>query len=137
MATPVAPRLRRATQSDRMTKGAATNTRLWWLHMPSPLAKTSANTARRESVRSTHNHSVKTRATNMALSPNTSALVACDQTSEFAPNSAAARIPAQVLRIHDWTTAHTNPPAAAVDKAESKFTRQAGECPSGSAAKKR
>ena len=73
----------------------------------------------------------------MALSPNTSALVAFDQTTGLVPKSAAATSPAAGLRVQDWTTAHARPPAAAMDTADSRFTRQTGEGPSGSAAKSR
>jgi hypothetical protein len=73
----------------------------------------------------------------MTLSPNTSAEVACNQTSELVPNSAAAASAAAFFRVHASTTAHTSPPAAAVDTADRRFTRHAGECPSGSAAKSR
>ena len=100
-ATPLAPRLRRATHSERRTKGAPTKTKVWWLHMASPLARSSANTSRRERVRSTRDQSRNASATNMALSPNTSALVACNQTSGFVPKSAAASSPAMGLRVHD------------------------------------
>ena len=37
----------------------------------------------------------------MALSPNTSALVAFDQTTGLVPKSAAAMNPAAGLRVHD------------------------------------
>ena len=83
------------------------------------------------------NHRYRARAPNMAFSPKTSAVVAWCQTSGSVPKSPAASRPAAAVAVHSWTVAQSRPAAAAMDTAESRFTRQAMDGPRGRAANSR
>ncbi len=113
------------------------NTKVWWLPMARPQAKARTKTGRRAGARSMRSHRYRASAPNMAFSPKTSAVAAWCQTSGLVPKSPAASKPAAAIPVHSCTVAQSRPAAAAVDTAESRFTRHAMEGPKGRAANSR